>query len=819
VIASPGRLQPLLDDRAGSGFAAAPGAVPSRRLLIALALACVALLGLLHQTLGSSHVSAPTLLAARADTQGGLSRLPAGARAPISAALGKAQAAYRIGGSSAHNPAQDLSLAFSPHGVSVASGRARVALSVAGFGRAGAVRKLDAVAPSTSANRVDYVHGALREWYANGPAGLEQGFDLNSRPAGADRPLVFAISLGGDMSARASNGGVLLMGGGAHLRYGGLVATDASGRRLPASIAVHGKHLSLLVDDRGARYPVHVDPTLQQAVLSPSNPGSGKEAGYSVAVSGGTIAVGAAGDASSSAGAVYVFVKPASGWADATQTAELTITDPPSEGFLGTSVAIEGNTIVAGDCIPGELNSTGSVYVFEEPAGGWENATQTAKLTDGAEDDLGDSVALHGNTIVAGAPGAEAAQIFTKSGSNWANATSANATLTGTNSKGGLGNDLGVSVAISGNTIVAGAPGQNPSEVNPSPGAAYVFVEPKVGGWKTATQSSELTASDGGGSVGASVAIDGSTVLAGAPFDPADGHSQQGAAFVFVEPTSGGWPASATETAELTAEVGVAGESFGTAVGISERTIAVSALTRKTAGITGGAIDLYEEPASGWATTSTQAGQLTASDAVSQSAFGYTLSLSAGTLAVGAPQHTVGSSTRQGEAYVFSGPGGGGGSSGESGGGSPGGGSSGGGGSAGGSPAGTGMPASGSSSGASTLTTTTGVSQSVPHPLALATQLGLPSAKACVSSRKLTIHVAEHIVQTAGTVKIKSAQVLLAGHVVAKLKGASLIAHVSLVGLKKGSFKITVKATTTAGKTVTASSTFHTCVSAKRGHK
>jgi hypothetical protein len=92
-------------------------------------------------------------------------------------------------------------------------------------------------------------------------------------------------------------------------------------------------------------------------------------------------------------------------------------------------------------------------------------------------------------------------------------------------------------------------------------------------------------------------------------------------------------------------------------------------------------------------------------------------------------------------------------------------------------------------------------------------------AKACVSQRKLTIHVAEHVVQSTGAEKIKSAEVLLAGCVVAKLKGQALVAHVSLAGLKKGSFKITVKATTTDGKTLTVSSTFHTCTSAKRKRK
>ncbi len=97
----------------------------------------------------------------------------------------------------------------------------------------------------------------------------------------------------------------------------------------------------------------------------------------------------------------------------------------------------------------------------------------------------------------------------------------------------------------------------------------------------------------------------------------------------------------------------------------------------------------------------------------------------------------------------------------------------------------------------------------------LASQLGLPSTKACVSARKLTIHVAEHVAQADGTVKIKSAEVLLSGHVVAHLKGSSLVAHVSLVGLEKGAFKLTIKARTSTGGTLTASIIIHTCVSAK----
>jgi hypothetical protein len=64
-------------------------------------------------------------------------------------------------------------------------------------------------------------------------------------------------------------------------------------------------------------------------------------------------------------------------------------------------------------------------------------------------------------------------------------------------------------------------------------------------------------------------------------------------------------------------------------------------------------------------------------------------------------------------------------------------------------------------------------------------------------------------------VKIKSAEVLLSGRVAAKLKGSSLVAHVSLVGLGKGAFKVTIVARTSTGSTLTASIIIHTCASGK----
>jgi uncharacterized protein (DUF2126 family) len=181
---------------------------------------------------------------------------------------------------------------------------------------------------------------------------------------------------------------------------------------------------------------------------------------------------------------VYVFVKPRSGWADATDTAKLTASDLVSGENFGFSVAISGGTIVAGapDATVGGNLEQGAAYVFVKPRSGWADGTQTAKLTasDGAS-----------NTL------------------------------------------LGLSVAISGDTVVAGAD-LTTVGANASQGAAYVFVKPRSR-WTDATQTAKLTASDGASldRLGTSVAITGGTVVAGAPGATVNANLFQGAAYVF----------------------------------------------------------------------------------------------------------------------------------------------------------------------------------------------------------------------------------------------------------------------------------------------
>jgi FG-GAP repeat/Bacterial Ig-like domain (group 3) len=593
----------------------------------------------------------------------GLASLPVTAWGPVGAALGRDDELYWVHRGAAVNPAQHLRFGFSAAGVSAKSGHGLVRISLAGFGRRGAVRSLGRVAPHAHANRVVYSRGALREWYANGPLGLEQGFDVARPPSIATGGLVFELSLSGALRPRIQAGAVLLPGDGATLRYTAPEARDALGRRLRSRLQLTNGRLVISVDDRGARYPVRVDPFLQQAELTASDGAAGDDLGFSVAVDGDTIVAGAPFHrvgADPAQGAVYVFVEHGDGWANATQTAALTASDGAARDNLGFSVAVSGDEIVAGapSHQVGAVAGQGAVYVFVKPASGWANAAQTAELTasDGlASDGLGSAVAASANTVVAGAPfhtvGSDTAQgaayVFEQPAGGWANAQQT-AELTATD--GGGDDELGSAVGVSGSTIVAGAPYHAGTGIGE--GGAYVFVEP-ASGWTNATQTAELTASDTRSYdfLGFSVAVSGATVVAGAPYHQVGTQSDAGAAYVYVQP-SAGW-VNTTQTAELVASDGAASDYLGLSVGIDGDTVVAGAPYHQVAGRAWqGAAYAFIEPATGWVNAS-QAAELTAADGAASDYLGLSVAISGVTLVAGAPGHGVGTNPTQGAALTF----------------------------------------------------------------------------------------------------------------------------------------------------------------------
>ena len=344
--------------------------------------------------------------------------LPVAAQAAISETLGRDSSAYRAraagGVVTAANVGHGLAARFDAGGVQVRAGGERLGLALRAVGRGSTLRPVAAAAPAARANRVSYRRGALTEWYVNGPLGLQQGFTLARPPAGsAPGPLTLSLVLSGSLAPVMEPGNDGVRFAGSTLRYSDLAAYDARGRELPAWLELDGRSLLVRLRDRSARYPLTIDPFVKQARLAASDAATGAGLGASVAIAGNTVVAGAPLDnvgGNSDQGSVYVFVKPPAGWASGTETAKLTASDGEPSDRLGQSVAIAGDTIVAGAPLDqvGPNDNQGAAYVFVEPARGWTTSTETAKLTasDGAVDYwLGWSVAVAGTTVVAGAPG------------------------------------------------------------------------------------------------------------------------------------------------------------------------------------------------------------------------------------------------------------------------------------------------------------------------------------------------------------------------------------------------------------------------------
>jgi hypothetical protein len=371
--------------------------------------------------------------------------------------------------------------------------------------------------------------------------------------------------------------------------------------------------------------------------------------GLSVAIDGDTAIVGTPSGLYTLQGAAYVFTRPKLGWRNMTQVAVLTASDAKEFDGFGCSAAISGDTVVVG--APGASYDTcnispGAVYVFVKPATGWTDMTETAKLIVPSSVDtfnaFGSSVAISGDVVVAGAPGlyfyptngVGAAYVFVKPINGWSNILPT-ARLT-TSDAMPAGDLFGWSVCISGNTVAVGAPGKN---------ATYIFVEPP-GGWANITQTAKLTASTGD-PLGDSVAISGNTVVSGSA-----ANEGQGAAYVFVMPP-GGW-INMTETAELTAP---GSGTLGSSVAATSELIIAGALdTSQGQNGREGAAYVYVKPKGGWKTTADYNARLTGSDARKIAFFGRAVAVSGNTIVSGAPRAFGGLVNGVGAAYMYGSP-------------------------------------------------------------------------------------------------------------------------------------------------------------------
>ena len=596
--------------------------------------------------------------------------LPAQAR--ISTLLGRDDSGYHavthLRGFRAQNPEHQLAAEFTESGVEVRAGTATWKLALRGYGYGDDLRAAAAIAPQASTNRVEYRRDSLTEWYVNGPLGLEQGFTLAEPPAATrDEPLTLAFAIAGTLTAspdRTGRGALLKRSDGTvALRYRGLTAHDSLGRELHASMHVDGGNLLLQVDDIGAQYPVIVDPFIQQARLTGSDSVALDEFGTSVAMSGDTIVVGALrGDGvAADAGAAYVFVMPASEWSgDLVETAKLIASDGAFLDEFGVSVGIDADTIVVGARAhdTGGASARGAAYVFVKPEGGWngilsENAKLTATGATGSIT-LGRSVAISGDTVVAGASqenfGQGAGYVFVKPANGWNGPLTESAKLVGSDRSGG--DFLGTAIAMSGDTIAVGAPQAEPVGGFTDQGSAYVFVKP-AGGWSgTLTESARLVASDAADFdlLGWSVALREATIVAGAP----EVGFLNGALYVFGRP-SAGWSGILTESAKLVGSDG--GGRLGVSAAISGNTVTAGAFIDNA---TAGKAYIFLRPPGGWIGIRTQnqiiPAPASSSGTVLSPRFGAAAAASGGTLVISESRERVGFNNSQGAVYIFRGP-------------------------------------------------------------------------------------------------------------------------------------------------------------------
>jgi hypothetical protein len=327
----------------------------------------------------------------------------------------------------------------------------------------------------------------------------------------------------------------------------------------------------------------------QQAYLKASNADSpyqidGHDFGWSVAVSGDTVVVGAPHEDSNAtgvngdqrnrdaihSGAAYVFVRNGTTWS---QQAYLKASNTEQLDGFGTSVAVSGNIVVVGapfeqsnangvngNQADNHANGAGAAYVFFRNGNvSWSQVAYLKASNTGvdaspfANDEFGSAVAVSvagtgtitdpfRNTVVVGAPfedsnatgvngnqadnsasGSGAAYVFVQNGSGQFATWSQVAYLKASNT--GAGDNFGGAVAVSRDTVVVGAFGEdsNATGVNgggsdnsaAQSGAAYVFVRSGT----TWSQQAYLKASntDASDSFGRSVAVSGDTVVIGAP--------------------------------------------------------------------------------------------------------------------------------------------------------------------------------------------------------------------------------------------------------------------------------------------------------------
>jgi len=296
-------------------------------------------------------------------------------------------------------------------------------------------------------------------------------------------------------------------------------------------------------------------------------PNSDDGYGFSIALSGDTLVVGSMADATNGiiAGAAYVYVRAGHTWS---LQQKLFATDPSPFAQFGIAVDIVGDIIVIG--AHGDDDSgyqTGAAYVFRRNGTVWTQEQKLKASDEQADSAFGLSVSLSGQTIAVGAPGESAplfsgaVYVFVNNGTGWQQQQKIKANNTMANQS------LGFTVSVSGDTIVAAAPGEIIGEPGQeaqnvrSKGAVYIFQRTGTS-WDHQKRFYERDTNRTGG-FAIRAAIDGDTIIVGDP--TYDSVAQFSGAVYVYERNGNGWSLKHT----LTASDAQFLQAMGSAIAIS----------------------------------------------------------------------------------------------------------------------------------------------------------------------------------------------------------------------------------------------------------
>ena len=378
--------------------------------------------------------------------------------------------------------------------------------------------------------------------------------------------------------------------------------------------------------------------TTQQAKLQSSDIAASDWFGMSVAIDGDTMVAGAYRE-DSYAGAAYIFTRSGTSWS---QQAKIQASDKAGNDKFGFSVDISSDTIVVGAYNEDTgATDSGAAYIFTRSGTSWSQQAKIQASDKQAYDEFAQRVAIGGDTIVVaarfedtGGTSAGAAYVFTRSGTTWSQQAKIQA------SDKSEQDIFGISTAIDGDTIVVGATLSYSAAPLYATGAAYVFTRSGTSWSQQAKlQSSDIEAND---YFGISVAIDGDTMVAGAYAEDA-GAGNTGAAYVFTR-SGTTW----SQQAKLTASDAQASDELGRSAAIDGDTVVVGARFEDTGGSNAGAAYVFTRSGTTW----TQAKKIVSSDIQASDEFGFSVDISSDTIVAGAyKEDTVGSDA--GAAYTF----------------------------------------------------------------------------------------------------------------------------------------------------------------------